>query len=110
MLVMSCLPDLSIVFYRIYVCYTNIAYSIRYYPWFYVTAVGLGTYYPWIGGITVSWMMLLKYRKHVAKVHCIAFWNVNKNSPVWLALPATCWMRTGRYRFPSSIFQPCAMR
>jgi hypothetical protein len=27
-------------------------YSVRYYPWFYVTAVGLGTYYPWIRGHT----------------------------------------------------------
>ena len=23
-------------------------YSVRYYPWFNITAVGLGTYYPWI--------------------------------------------------------------
>jgi hypothetical protein len=23
-------------------------YSFRYYPWFHVTAIGLGTYYPWI--------------------------------------------------------------
>jgi hypothetical protein len=26
----------------------NIIYSVRYYPRFHVTAVGLGTYYPWI--------------------------------------------------------------
>jgi hypothetical protein len=25
-------------------------YSVRCYPWFNVTAVGLGTYYPWIRG------------------------------------------------------------
>jgi hypothetical protein len=25
-------------------------YSVQYYPWFHVTAVGLGTYYPWIWG------------------------------------------------------------
>ena len=33
-----------------YVCYTNITYhviySVRYYPQFHVTAVGLGMYYP----------------------------------------------------------------
>jgi hypothetical protein len=27
-------------------------YSVRYYPRFHVTAVGLGTYYPWIRGST----------------------------------------------------------
>ena len=41
--------------YRIYVYYTNITlyhviYSVRYYPRFHVTAVGLATYYPWIRG------------------------------------------------------------
>jgi hypothetical protein len=25
-----------------------VIHSVRYYPWFQVTAVGLGTYYPWI--------------------------------------------------------------
>ena len=40
---------------RIYVCYTNITlyhvmYSFRYYQRFNVTAVGLGTHYPWIRG------------------------------------------------------------
>ena len=49
MLVTSCLRDLSIKLYRIYVCYTNmtlydVIYSVRYYPRFHVTAVGLGTY------------------------------------------------------------------
>jgi hypothetical protein len=28
-------------------------YSIQYYLQFYITAVGLGTYYPWIQGSTV---------------------------------------------------------
>ena len=45
--------NLSIKLYRIYVCYMTITlyhaiYSVRYYPRFSVTAVGLGTYYPWI--------------------------------------------------------------
>jgi len=47
--------NLSIKLYRIYVCYTNIMlyhaiylYRVQYYPRFQVTAVGLGTYYPWI--------------------------------------------------------------
>jgi len=43
--------NLSIKLYRIYVCYMNntlyhVIYSVRYYPRFSVTAVGLGTYYP----------------------------------------------------------------
>jgi len=43
--------NLSIKLNCIYVCYTNITlylviYSVRYYPRFAVTAVGLGTYYP----------------------------------------------------------------
>jgi len=42
--------NLSIKLYRICVCYTNIMlydvlYSLRYYPRFIVTAVGLGKYY-----------------------------------------------------------------
>jgi hypothetical protein len=28
----------------------HVIYSVRYYPRFYVPAVGLGTYYPWIRG------------------------------------------------------------
>ena len=28
----------------------HVIYSVRYYPRFHVTAVGLGTYYPWIRG------------------------------------------------------------
>ena len=51
MLVMSYLRNLSIKLYRIYVCYMNITlyhvvYSIRYYPRFSITMVGLRTYYP----------------------------------------------------------------
>jgi len=47
--------NLSIKLYLIYVCYTNITlchiiYSVRCYRRFHVTAVGLGTYYPWIRG------------------------------------------------------------
>ena len=58
---MSYLRNLSIKLYRIYVCYTNITfyhviYSVRYYPRFHVTAVGLGTYYPWIRGSACSLM------------------------------------------------------
>jgi len=48
------MPNLLIKLYHIYVCYTNITlyhviYSVRYYPRFHLTAVGLGTYYPLIG-------------------------------------------------------------
>jgi hypothetical protein len=28
----------------------HVIYSVRYYPRFHITAVGLGTYYPWIWG------------------------------------------------------------
>jgi hypothetical protein len=28
----------------------RVVYSVRYYPRFHITAVGLGTYYPWIRG------------------------------------------------------------
>ena len=47
--------NLSIKLCRIYVYYTNITlyhavYSVRYYPRFHVTAVGLGTYYRGYGG------------------------------------------------------------
>jgi hypothetical protein len=44
-------PYLSIKFYSIYVCSMNITlYSVWYYPWFHVTTVVLGMYYPWIWG------------------------------------------------------------
>jgi hypothetical protein len=32
----------------------HVIYSVRYYPRFHVTAVGLGTYYPWIRGHTCT--------------------------------------------------------
>ena len=53
MLIMSYLRSLSIKLYLIYACYTNItlydvASSVRCYPRFSITAVCLGTYYPWI--------------------------------------------------------------
>ena len=46
---MLMLHNLSIKLYRIYAYYTNITlydvtYNVWYYPWFSVTAVGLGTY------------------------------------------------------------------
>jgi hypothetical protein len=49
----------------------HVIYSVRYYPWFHVTAVGLGTYYQWIRGtpvyanLYVSYMCLFDIRiKH----------------------------------------------
>jgi len=52
--------NLSIKLYHIYVCYTNITpyhiiLSVRYFSRFHVTAVGLGTYYPWIRGSACIW-------------------------------------------------------
>jgi hypothetical protein len=54
--------NLSIKIYRIYVCYTNITlyhviYSVRCYPRFHVTAVGLGTFYPVDMGIRLCILM-----------------------------------------------------
>jgi len=55
--------NLSTKLYRIYVCYMNIMlyhviYSVRYYPRFHVTAVGLGTYCPRLRGsaCTLYWI------------------------------------------------------
>jgi len=31
----------------------DVIYRVRYYPWFHLTAVSLGTYYPRIGGLPV---------------------------------------------------------
>ena len=33
-----------------YITLCHVIFSVRYYPRFHVTAVGLGTYYPWIWG------------------------------------------------------------
>jgi hypothetical protein len=66
--------NLSIKLYRIYVCYTNITlcdviFSIRYYPRFHVTAVGLGTYYVRMGGgppvYTIYNSILISFPTHV---------------------------------------------
>ena len=32
----------------------TLLYSLWYYPWFHIKAVGLGPYYPQIGGTTVN--------------------------------------------------------
>jgi hypothetical protein len=47
----------------------HVVYSVRYYPGFHVTAVGLGTYYPWIRGhyftsqkyigLHIKWLLIL---------------------------------------------------
>ena len=57
--------NLSIKLYHIYVCYMNITlyhiiYSIWYYLWFHITAVGLGTYYLRIRGLPVVWYLVYK--------------------------------------------------
>ena len=59
MLVMS-VCNIPIKLYHIYVCYMNITlyhvmYSVRYYPQFHVTTVGLGMYYSWIWGSAYKW-------------------------------------------------------
>jgi len=54
--------NLSIKLYRVYACYMNsmlydVIYSILYYLWFSVTAVGLGQYYPRIRRSTYMWSL-----------------------------------------------------
>jgi hypothetical protein len=46
---MAYLHNVSIKLYRMLHEY-HVKYSVRYYPRFHITAVGLGTYYPWIRG------------------------------------------------------------
>jgi len=53
--------NLAIKLQRIYVYYMDIMlydviYSVRYYPWFHVTTVGLGTYYPQIRWSSCIWI------------------------------------------------------
>ena len=49
----------------------HVVYSLRYYPRFHVTTVGLGTYYPWIRGPDV-------YSSFKAPVVLVRFWwNMN---------------------------------
>ena len=62
--------NLSSKLYRIYACYTNITlydiiYSIRYYPRFSTTAVGLGTYYTRIRRSTCTRFFTVSIR------HCV---------------------------------------
>jgi hypothetical protein len=51
---------LRVKLYRIYVCYTNITLYIAFgiIRGFHITAVGLGTYYPWIRRDTSTWKIL----------------------------------------------------
>ena len=64
--------NLSIKLHRIYACYMNIMlydviYSIQYYPWFSVTAVGLETYYPRIRRSTCTCFFTVSIR------HCVLY-------------------------------------
>jgi hypothetical protein len=50
--------------YHIYVCYTeNTLHSVWYYPWFYITKVGLWTYYLWIQGHWITLTATTKSKK-----------------------------------------------
>ena len=62
--------NLSIKLFCIYACYTNVMlcdviWSVRYYPWFSVIAVGLGTYYPRIRQSTCTCFFTVSIR------HCV---------------------------------------
>jgi len=70
--------NLSVKLYRIYACYTNITlygviYSLRYYPRFSVTAVGLGTYYPQIRRSTYNYILLVIYGLQLTFVFTVGF-------------------------------------
>jgi len=59
--------NLSIKLYCIYACYTNIMlydviHCVWHYPWFSITAVGLGMYYPWIWRSTCM-VFCLEFKK-----------------------------------------------
>jgi hypothetical protein len=85
MLIMSYLRDLSMKLYRIYVCYTNITfyrviYSVRYYSQFHVTAVRLGTYYPWIRRSAFSRFSQFPNSR-----------NDSKRNELWMCTTMKCW-------------------
>jgi hypothetical protein len=59
----------------------HVIYSVRYYPRFHVTAVGLGTYYPWIRGHYCTDYQGFTSYDQMAKQNCIksashSFWHV----------------------------------
>ena len=55
-------------------------YSIWYYPQFHVTAVGLGTYYPWIRGSACS-----RFSQFPNSL------NDSKRSELWMCTTMKCW-------------------
>jgi hypothetical protein len=63
------------ILYHVYFLHEyRIVYSIHYYPQFQVTAVGLGTYYPWIQGhycILLGWWKVCRRRQFFFFVPCI---------------------------------------
>jgi hypothetical protein len=83
----------------------HVIYSVRYYPWFHVTTVGLGTYYLWIQGsactlVMLLWWWLQKRSKHVGKWYvikhvlytCICwFYYMSLNIPLMHGY-GTCWV------------------
>jgi hypothetical protein len=42
----------------------HVMYSVHYYPRFHITAVSLGTYYPWIRGTTLIRITYIPHREH----------------------------------------------
>jgi len=72
--------NLSIKLYRTYSCYTNITlydviYSVRYYPRFSVTTVGLGTYHPRIWRSTCISFTAVKITPRV--LHDLSYTNTD---------------------------------
>jgi hypothetical protein len=92
----------------------HVLYSVRYYPQFHVTAVGLGTYYPWIRGHTVyiyiyTYMVIKKSLCTWWKTQCIRTiptqlmiwrWPSQNTFGMWTVL---YWTRSSRTQFGVSI-------
>jgi hypothetical protein len=49
----------------------HVIYSVRYYPRFHLTVVGLGTYYPWIRGL-ICILKALVWKPKNGFSHCSA--------------------------------------
>jgi len=96
--------NLSIKLYHIYVCYMDITlyyvtYSIRYYRWFHVTALGLGMYYLWIQGSACSLAFGL-WRWHLFLVLILRIeefvWKISWLLIIKLINESTYWHGSGR--------------
>jgi hypothetical protein len=89
--------NLSIKLYRIYACYTNIMlcdviYSVRYYPHFSLTAVGLGMYYPQIQWSNCNTYCLSTGYMNVTLRVLLVFDSISKQSKTCLKCHMCTWL------------------